>query len=67
VGSSGKKRTTMAKLNRESKLRDKRAEKQARKAARKLTAASDAGQAASRPEELGAASAGLERGPARRP
>jgi hypothetical protein len=44
VGSSGKKRTTMAKLNRESKLRDKRAEKQARKAARKLAAGSDAGQ-----------------------
>jgi hypothetical protein len=32
----------MAKLNRESKLRDKRAEKQARKTARKLIAASDA-------------------------
>ena len=40
MGSSGKKRTTMAKLNRESKLRDKRADKEARKTARKLTSAS---------------------------
>ncbi len=47
----------MAKLNRESKLRDKRAEKQARKAARKFTAASDA---ASKLEGLGAASARLD-------
>ncbi len=38
MGSSGKKRTTMAKLNRESKLRDKRADKEARKNARKLGA-----------------------------
>jgi hypothetical protein len=37
MGSSGKKRTTMGKLNRESKLRDKRADKEARKTARKLT------------------------------
>ena len=42
MGSAGKKKTTMAKLNRETKLRDKRAQKQARKAARKLTAADDA-------------------------
>ena len=49
----------MAKLNRESKLREKRAEKQARKAARKMTAAGDA---AHRPIELGAAPAGLEAG-----
>jgi hypothetical protein len=42
VGSSGKRRTTWSKLNRETKLRDKRVEKQARKAARRLTAASDA-------------------------
>ncbi len=59
MGSSGKRRTTMAKLNREGKLREKRAEKQARRAARKLTAASDA---ARRPEELGAVSAGLDTG-----
>jgi hypothetical protein len=36
---NGKKRTTMAKLNRESKLRDKRIEKQMRKDARKAAAA----------------------------
>ena len=44
----------MAKLNRESKLRDKRVEKQARKAARRLTAASDAAEGAGRSKELGA-------------
>jgi len=38
MGSNSKKRTTMAKLNRESKLRDKRIEKQARKDARKQAA-----------------------------
>ena len=43
MGSGGKKRTTMAKLNRESRLRDKRADKEARKAERKLTTASDDG------------------------
>jgi hypothetical protein len=35
-------RTTMAKLNRESKLRERRALKQARKEARKLAAAHEA-------------------------
>ena len=39
MGSSGKKRTTMAKLNRESKLRERRIEKDARKAARKQAGA----------------------------
>jgi hypothetical protein len=39
MGSSGKKRTTMAKLNRETRMRDKRADKEARKIARKLAAA----------------------------
>jgi hypothetical protein len=39
MASNAKKRTTMAKLNRENKLRDKRIEKQARKDARKLEAA----------------------------
>ena len=43
MGSSGKARTTFAKLNRESKLRDKRAEKEARKVARKLDAANGTG------------------------
>jgi hypothetical protein len=35
VASSGKRKTTRAKLNRETKLRDKRAAKEARKIARK--------------------------------
>jgi hypothetical protein len=38
MASSGKRKTTMAKLNRESKLRQKRVEKAARKDARKLAA-----------------------------
>ncbi len=44
----------MAKLNRESKLRDKRAEKQARKAARKMTAGTDPSEAAFAPDEFDA-------------
>jgi hypothetical protein len=36
MASKGKKKTTMAKLTRESRLREKRMEKAARKAARKL-------------------------------
>ena len=51
MSSSGKKKTTMAKLMRESKLREKRAEKQVRKDARKLAAADRSDQ----PELLGAA------------
>jgi hypothetical protein len=39
MSSSGKKKTTMAKLNREHRLRERRMEKQARKEARKLQAA----------------------------
>jgi hypothetical protein len=35
MASTGKKKTTMAKLNRESRLRERRLEKQARKRARK--------------------------------
>ena len=38
MGSNGKKKTTMAKLNRESKLRERRQDKQARKDARKQAA-----------------------------
>jgi hypothetical protein len=38
MASSGKRKTTMAKLNREGKLRERRMEKQARKEARKLRA-----------------------------
>lgn len=37
MASKGKKKTTMAKLTRESRLREKRIEKEARKAARKLS------------------------------
>ena len=36
MASRGKKKTTMAKLNRETKLRDRRLEKKAKKEARKL-------------------------------
>ncbi len=45
MASSGKRKTTMAKLNRESRLRERRLEKQARKDARKraAVAASDDG------------------------
>ena len=39
MSSSGKKKTTMAKLNREHRLRERRMEKQAKKDARKLRAA----------------------------
>ena len=42
MGSNAKKKTTMAKLNRESKLRERRFEKQARKDARKRAAAEQA-------------------------
>jgi hypothetical protein len=41
MASSGKKKTTMAKLTRESRLRERRLDKQARKDARKLAAAQD--------------------------
>jgi hypothetical protein len=42
MASSGKRKTTMAKLNRERKLVEKRLEKQARKVARKRAAAEEA-------------------------
>jgi hypothetical protein len=44
MGSSGKKKTTMAKLTRESRLRERRAEKAARKQARKEAAANGTAQ-----------------------
>jgi hypothetical protein len=47
MASSGKKKTTMAKLTRESRLRERRLDKQARKDARKLAATQDA----DRPED----------------
>ena len=63
MGSTGKKRTTMAKLNRESRLREKRADKQARKAARKSMAASDSTHVASPSDEPGDGSDGLDPDP----
>jgi hypothetical protein len=41
MASTGKRKTTMAKLTRESRLRERRVEKQARKRARKLAAADE--------------------------
>jgi hypothetical protein len=51
MASSGKKKTTMAKLMRESKLRERRLDKQVKKDRRKLEAASNADQ----PDPLSAA------------
>ncbi len=42
MSSRGKKKTTMGKLNREARLRDRRSEKQAKKEARREAAASQA-------------------------
>lgn len=42
MASRGKKKTTMAKLNREAKLRERKRDKQARKDARKQAATEDA-------------------------
>ena len=42
MASRGKKKTTMAKLNREAKLRERKRDKQAKKDARKQAAAEDA-------------------------
>ena len=44
MASTGKKKTTMAKLNRESKLRERRLEKEARKRLRKNGAANSLSQ-----------------------
>jgi hypothetical protein len=44
MASTGKKKTTMAKLTRESRLRERRAEKEARKRARKIAAAQPPGE-----------------------
>jgi hypothetical protein len=43
MASSGKRKTTMAKLQRESKLRERRQEKQAKKDARRRASAADQG------------------------
>jgi hypothetical protein len=42
MSSQGKKKTTMAKLNREARLRERRSDKQARKEARRDAAATEA-------------------------
>jgi hypothetical protein len=49
MASSGKKKTTMAKLTRESRLRERRLDKQARKDARKRASADGADQSAETP------------------
>jgi hypothetical protein len=43
MASTGKRKTTMAKLNRERRLLERRLEKKAKKDARKLAAAQDSG------------------------
>jgi hypothetical protein len=52
MASSGKRKTTMAKLNRERRLVEKRLEKQARKLARKRAAAEDPSGNQPQPGEL---------------
>jgi hypothetical protein len=51
MASSGKKKTTMAKLSRESRLRERRLEKKARKELRKQASAEQADDAARLPGE----------------
>jgi hypothetical protein len=51
MASSGKKKTTMAKLMRESRLRERRLEKEARKRARKDAAARGASEPEAAPPE----------------
>ena len=53
MASSGKKKTTMAKLTRESRLRERRLEKQAKKNARKQAIAQDPEQADDTPSPSG--------------
>jgi hypothetical protein len=55
MASSGKKKTTMAKLTRESRLRERRLDKQAKKDARKHASAHDPGDtlSATTPESAG--------------
>jgi len=50
MASGGKKKTTMAKLTRESRLRERRVDKQARKDARKLAPAVEVEVAEDHPE-----------------
>jgi len=51
MSSSGKKRTTMAKLSRESRLRERRLDKQARRDARRQAASGDPTQHAGDPPD----------------
>jgi hypothetical protein len=53
MGSSGKRKTTMAKLDRERRLRERRLEKQVKKNLRKRAAAEE-------PDQPGGASSGAE-------
>jgi hypothetical protein len=50
MASGAKRKTTMAKLNRERALHERRLEKQAKKEARKRLAAAPQGEAAEKPE-----------------
>ena len=61
MASSSKKRTTMAKLNRESALRDRRLRKQAKKDARKQAAMAPAAPARGDPAGRGAVTRGIPR------
>jgi hypothetical protein len=54
MASSGKKKTTMAKLMRESRLRERRLDKQAKKDARKLAGANGSDWLAEGPNPMGA-------------
>lgn len=49
MASSSRKKTTMAKLNRETAVRERRAQKQAKKDARKQASAGDLGQPSDTP------------------
>jgi len=57
MASSGKKKTTMAKLMRETRLRERRMDKQARKDARKLASANGSDWLAEAPNPMGDESA----------
>jgi hypothetical protein len=61
MASSGSRKTTMAKLNRERKLRERRVEKQARKDARKQASADQQGDSAEQwSEDAGAGEDALD-------
>jgi hypothetical protein len=63
MAGSGKKRTTMAKLTRESRLRERRLDKRAKKDARKLAPANDAYPPDDAPSEPAGESTQAESGP----